>query len=116
MIYLILYVTFNQNMKGLKMTCWVIGWDSEGLESIFNWTESQNKYVEQTLRDERTSDPSSVIEYMKLRAQFNTHRNPEIYAVNIDEEIDADRIQQYFEDNTNAFKELIRQKSHYKVW
>lgn len=99
------------------MTCWILSWDDNGLETILNWTEEQNKYVEASLKEEHIANPCYYqVDRLAMRARFNNHRNPEIYAINIADEIDAEQIIQYFEDNASAFKDLIRRKSHYKIW
>lgn len=99
------------------MATWILSWDDTGIEAVINWTEEQNKYVEETLRNgQAKKDLVQLINYLEMRARFNNHRCPEIYAVNIDDEMDQDQIANYFEESPAVFKDLIRTKAHYKIW
>lgn len=99
------------------MATWILSWDDFGIEAAINWTEEQNKYVEETLRNgQAKKDPVQLINYLELRARLNNHRNPEIYAINIDDSITYEHICNYFDCNPDPIKELVRNKSHFKIW
>ena len=99
------------------MTTWILSWDDSGIEAAINWTEEQNKYVEETLRNgQAKKDPVQLINYLEIRARFNNHRNPEIYAINLEDSMDYEVICTYFDEHPDAIKELVRKKAHYKIW
>lgn len=100
------------------MATWIITWDDQGLEALINWTELYHNDILMRLTEDTARKPNltSLIDRLQFRARYNNHRNPEAYAINFGDNITEDNIRSYFDFNSNAFKDLIRSKTHYVIW
>lgn len=98
------------------MATWILSWDDNGLETALNWTDLQNNYTHEMLVNGNAPDITQNIPRLQMRARFNNHRKPEIYAVNLDDEMDLNTICNYFHNNPEPIKELVRKHSHWKIW
>lgn len=98
------------------MTTWILSWDDIGLEAVINWTEMQRNDVLETLKNNTSARAYEIINVLQLRARFNTQRNPEIYAINMEDSLTEKEIRDTFQDGGDAIKELIRRKAHYKIF
>lgn len=98
------------------MTCWILSWDDNGLETAINWTDMQSNYMQDLLVNGTAPDITQNIPRLQMRARFNSHRHPEIYAVNLDNDMDYETICGYFDDHPEPIKELVRKNSHWKIW
>lgn len=98
------------------MTLWIMSWDDNGLEAVINLTTMQEKYVFDTLAQGNVPNPiPSIIDRLELRARYNQHRNYEIYTLKTEDDMDADRIRDYFDANPPAFKDLVRKSATRKI-
>lgn len=99
------------------MSTWILSWDDLGLEAVVNWSQKQSDFVEAALKEGHADNPVyDIINMLQLRARFNPHRHPEIWAVDIDDNMDEKLIREFFESSPNEIKELIRAKGKYKIW
>lgn len=94
------------------MTCWILCWCDDGLESVINLTKMNEQFVFDNLADKTKINPiPSLLDVLELRARYNQHRNYEIHSIHIEDEMTEDDIRYYFEIDTTEFKKLIRQRA-----
>lgn len=101
----------------------ILSWDCYGLEACVDITEDLergNDFEKESLF-ERIKDPTKephnshvaklnkMIHMMQLRAQFNPHRNYEIYMINATEGVTEDDIKQWFESGPQAAADRCRE-------
>lgn len=75
-------------------------WDMYGLEAIINVSESEKEAIVEALR-EGTVKWKNPLQFMILRAKFNTQRNYEIYTV------ESDLTENYIRELFNTDPQLI---------
>lgn len=83
----------------------IVMWDMYGLESIVNVSEGERWAVVSALKGEKIQW-SNPIQYMILRARFNSQRHYEIYV--FESEIDKDELIKLFKDNPQLMADTIR--------
>lgn len=88
----------------------LLSWDDLGPECIFDIDAEQSRKVESALRDEpyRARDPGSLMQMLMLRARYNGHRNPEVYAISMP--LTEPEVRDLFESNFDTITALIRKK------
>lgn len=99
----------------MTTNAYLIYWCEEGLESVVPISQYETIDVENTFRilnDEKpVRNPMyGIIQMMMLRGQFNTTRHYELYAIECDETITKESLEQMFEDNPQGSADLIRSK------
>ena len=100
--------------KAEKYNKFLIIWDMYGLEAALNLDNMIQKKIEATLKEENISilesDPVWALNFYTMRARFNSHRNYEIYSINLPNGITSDDVIKMFENNPQHMAELIREK------
>jgi len=99
----------------MTTNAYLVYWCEEGLESVVPITEYERIDTENTFRILSNQDPIrnpmySIIQMMILRGQFNTQRHYELYAIDCDQTIDKEDIEQMFDDDPQAAADLIRSR------
>ena len=99
----------------MTTNAYLVYWCSEGLESVVPISEYEHIDAENTFRILSNQDPIrnpmySIIQMMILRGQFNTQRHYELYAIDCDQTIDKQDIEQMFDDDPQAAADLIRSR------
>lgn len=91
---------------------YILMWSNEGLESVVNATEEDQKKTWSVLADQpdNSRNIAEVLYYMTMRARFNTQRHYEIYAVDTDGTITAEDFWKMFEESPQSSAELIRER------
>ncbi len=101
----------------MTTNAYLVYWCEEGLESVVPITEYEPIEAENTFRilnnQESVRNPvNSIIQHMILRAQVNSQRHYELYAVDCDINISKQDIEKMFEDNPQAAADLFRSRGH----
>ncbi len=105
------------------MRYWIVSWDCHGVEFFQEITEHHpDNWARATLFESIKN--SKVVEKqlgfnltaLKLRAQYNAHRNYEIYVFTSEDEITESEIQQWFTLDPQAFADWVRDNHSYKIW
>lgn len=90
-------------------------WNSHGIESIVPITQYEDQHkldIWNILQNKPTGkNPlDKIIMGMKLRAQFNTVRNYEIYAMDCEEGITKEDLVDFWDTNPQEAADLTREK------
>ena len=98
-----------------ETTTYILAWDMLGLEAVINATELDQQYVIDILSQRNTTEhpPSRlgiILHRLILRARFNSQRHYEIYAIEVDADIDEAALRQYFEDSPQVMADLVRDR------
>ncbi len=101
----------------MTTNAYLVYWCEEGLESVVPITEYEHWDAENTFRVLNDQDPltnplTRIIQTMILRAQLNTQRHYELYAVDCEADITGEYIAQMFEDNPQVAADLFRDRGH----
>lgn len=101
----------------MTTNAFVFSWDQHGIESIVPITEYEHwdkQNLMRMLKDEPTkrNPVDSIIRNLILRAQFNTQRHYEIYAVDCDPSLDEEFWLKQWEEHPQVTADLIRDKGH----
>lgn len=106
------------------MRYFLLSWDREGFECIQNITVYHpDKWNQQQLMDLLRGDSTfycqnpigQQIGHMKLRAQFNQHRDPEIYIIGGNDDITGDDLQTWALEAPQELVNWVRQNHYYCV-
>jgi hypothetical protein len=105
------------------MRYYMVSWDCEGVEFFEEITEHHpdnwaKNHLFDSIKASKTVGKGLGFHLMnlKLRAQANTHRHYEIYVFTSDEDIDAQRSVQWFENEPQGFADWVRVNHSYKIW
>ena len=103
---------YNKSMtkKHKPWNQFVVMWDMYGLESVIPVPNPADTTFALLQDKEPPSMPNLM--HMRLRAQFNTQRNYEIYIVNATVGISADDITKMFTADPQSAAETIRKLEH----
>ena len=86
-------------------------WCNEGLDCIIPITEYEHEAVLNAIRTgSAVTKLDSIINYMKLRARFNSQRCYEIYAMDCDDALSEDDLRQCFDDDPQGIVDIIRER------
>ena len=90
----------------------ILFWDMHGLETVFDMDGAIQRRVEAALKDQTHTEPDigSLIHKLKIRAQYNTSRNYEMYAIAMPPGVTELDIWDMFEKNAQNMADLIRQR------
>ena len=99
------------------MNAFIFSWDMHGIESIIPITQYENWDKENLIRmlkEEQTQrNPlDNIVRNLILRAQFNSQRHYEIYAIDCESELDENFWHQQWEQNPQFTADLIRERGH----
>lgn len=101
----------------MTTNAYLVYWCEEGLESVIPITQYEHIDAENTFRILNDQDPirnpmNSIMQGLLLRARFNQQRHYELYAIDCDDSIGKEDIEQMFEGNPQTAAELIRSRGH----
>ena len=87
-------------------------WDIYGLESAVNMDLMVQRRTEAILKGEQSKDPDlgELISMFKMRAQFNTDRQYELYAIGLPAHFTEDYVHDMFKENTQGMVDLVRSR------
>lgn len=95
-------------MNSSRVIEYILMWDMYGLESIINVTEMYDDAIISGLKGERVRH-SNPIQYMILRARYNSQRCYEIYSI-CSSDITQDDFVRLFKDNPQMIVDIIRER------
>lgn len=95
----------NQETSRTRIDQYIVMWDMYGLEAIINVSEGEREGIVQALKGE-TVTWRNPIQFMILRARFNSQRCYEIYC--FDSELDEDELIRLFTDDPQLMANTIR--------
>lgn len=86
---------------------WLVYFDSDGFETIMN----VSKIMKDNMIKRLSGKPLEEIplEPMKLRARFNSHRQPEIWAFTAEADIEYDTLDKWADETPQTFVDWIRE-------
>ena len=101
----------------MTTNAYLIYWCEEGLESVVPITQYEQLDAENTFRvlnnQEMVRNPlNSMIQGMILRAKVNEHRHYELYAIDCNDGITKEDLEQMFETDPQAAADLFRKRGH----
>lgn len=101
----------------MTTNAFIFSWDQLGIESIVPITQYERIDRDNTmriLREEKTvrSPLNSIIQMLLMRANFNSQRHYEIYAIDCDESLDEKFWKEQWEVDPQGTAELIRERGH----
>ncbi len=101
----------------MTSNAFIFSWDMHGIESIIPITQYENWDKENLIRmlkEEQTQrNPlDAIVRNLILRAQFNSQRHYEIYAVDCESNLDENFWRQQWEQNPQFTADLIRERGH----
>ena len=108
-------VTQNCYKRDMTTNAYLFMWNAHGIESIVPITqyEDQSKLDMWNILKDGTCKKNpldEIIMGMKLRAQFNTARSYEIYAMDCDEGITEEDLFDFWNTSPQAAADLTREK------
>lgn len=92
------------------MKTYLIMWDCYGLEAVLDITKQVKQYTLSLLNNGKDLPSVPGFNSMLLRAQINSERMYEIYAIELDDQFDIDQIRELFETSPQEIVNLIREK------
>ncbi len=101
----------------MTTNAYLVYWCEEGLESVTPITEYEHIDMENTFRVLNDQEPvrnpvNTIVQNMILRAQFNSQRHYELYAIDCDSNITKQDLEILFNDTPQAAADLIRDRGH----
>lgn len=84
-------------------------WDCNGLECLFDITNTEYDAMIAGLKNETFKMPFNISTLM-LRARVNSQRSYEIYSFSTDADIDYDDVRELFDSDPQSIVNLIRSK------
>jgi cytidylate kinase len=101
----------------MTTNAYLVYWCEEGLESVVPITEYEHIDMENTFRVLNDREPvrnpvNTIVQNMVLRAQFNSQRHYELYAIDCDSNITKQDLETMFNDTPQAAADLIRDRGH----
>lgn len=112
----------QETIEDTSRTDWLVMWDMNGLETVFNLTDLKREKEEWSkqkvlavLKEEKfdRKEPTIPLKHLILRARFNEHRFCEIYIFSSTEDIcEKQDIESWFDDNPQHAVDWIRKNGH----
>lgn len=105
------------------MRYFLLSWDREGFECVQditdqhpdNWDKSQLMLALKS-NPVRKNPLFSQLGGMMMRARFNTQRDPEIYIIGVDDDIDIDTVREWSKSDPQSLVDWTREHHYYQVW
>ena len=90
---------------------WLLTWDDYRPDYMINISENERNKVEALLKDEGSYfDLERIISYCEYKARMYSHRNYEIWIINISSEVTYQQLQEAFKYFQSSMTSLIRSK------
>lgn len=101
----------------MTTNAFIFAWDMYGIESIVPITQYESIDKENLLRvlkeQEKIRNPlNGIVRSLVLRANVNSHRNYEIYAVDCAPEMDLKFWQLHWAENPQGMADILRERGH----
>ena len=101
----------------MTTNAFIFAWDMYGIESIVPITQYENIDKENIMRllkeEDRMQNPlDGIVRSLVLRAQMNSQRNYEIYAVDCSPEMDLNFWSNMWSDNPQGTADILRERGH----
>lgn len=101
----------------MTTNAYLIYWCDEGLESIVPISQYEPIDAENTFRILNDEEPvrnplNGIIQMMMLRGRVNGQRHYELYAIDCNDSITKEDIEEMFENDPQASADLIRNRGH----
>jgi hypothetical protein len=101
----------------MTTNAFIFAWDQFGIESIVPITQYENIDKDNLFRilkeEERIRNPlDGIVRSLILRAQVNSHRSYEIYAVDCAPEMDLRFWQLRWAEDPQGMAEIMRERGH----
>ncbi len=101
----------------MTTNAYLVYWCEEGLESVTPITQYEHWDAENTFRILNNQEPvrnpvNTIVQHMILRAQVNSHRHYELYAIDCEINITQQDLEIMFEDDPQTAADLIRDRGH----
>jgi hypothetical protein len=84
-------------------------WDCEGLECLFDITNTEHDAMIAGLKNEPFKMPFNIGTLM-LRARYNSQRSYEIYSFSTDTDVSYDDVKEMFDSDPQGIVDLVRRK------
>lgn len=91
---------------------YLIMWDDLGLDSISDLTALQEENVLAILGGNQPISVTDLLYRILLRSRYNSHRNCEVYSIELQESVTIDDIKACFRDNSDAIIHLIKERGN----
>lgn len=105
------------------MRYFLLSWDCEGFECVQDITAhhpdnfDKERLMEALKGNKISKNPLlQQLSAMTLRARFNSQRNPEIYIIGADDDIDIDAVRVWSETDPQGLVDWTRVNHFYAVW
>lgn len=101
----------------MTTNAYLIYWCDEGLESVVPISQYEPIDAENTFRILNDEEPvrnplNGIIQMMMLRGRVNGQRHYELYAIDCNDSITKEDIEEMFENDPQASADLIRNRGH----
>ncbi len=102
--------TKNQYI-GANMSEFLISWDTNGIESIVPIGEWRNENLVAKLSGEpEPHNIGSTYNMLCMRARFNPQRFPQIWGINVDDDITAEMLREIADTTPQVLVDLVKEK------
>jgi len=102
--------TKNQHI-GANMSEFLISWDTNGIESIVPIGEWRNENLVAKLSGEHEPhNIGSTYNMLCMRARFNPQRFPQIWGINVDDNITAEMLREIADTTPQVLVDLVKEK------
>ena len=85
-------------------------WDCNGLEFIYDLSAWERRKVWATLKDIPVTDNPPPLNMLIMRARYNIQRHYEIYIIETSD--DENTMRDYFNESPQAAADLVRERGH----
>jgi hypothetical protein len=101
----------------MTTNAFIVYWCEEGLESVIPITEYEQLDRDNTFRvlnnQETVRNPlNGIIQNIILRAQVNSQRHYELYAIDCEDSITKQDIEKMFDNDPQSAADLFRSRGH----
>ena len=96
-------------MERVGGNVFVFSFSTQGIEAIVNLTQIDEAHILSKIAgDQESRSVNSILTMMQLRAQFNQHRNMEVWLVKLDESFTEESLIKLGQDDPQAIADLGR--------
>lgn len=91
------------------MKKYLVSFDSLGVEAIIDLTELDEQFIFDKLHNSDATSPiNSLISRIILRAQFNPQRNPEVWIIDVNDDVAYKDVVSISKDTPREFTDFTR--------
>jgi phage gp37-like protein len=93
------------------MAEFLISWDTKGIEAIVPIGKMREENVVAKLSGgEPKHNIGSIYNMLTIRARFNPQRSPQIWGINVDDEIDENTLRNIADTTPQVLVDLVKEK------